>query len=39
MERGQIVADGPPAQVLGAQSGSRPKPEIRVTNSRSPARA
>jgi len=37
MEKGQIAADGPPAKVLGGQAGSRP--EIKVTNSRSPASA
>jgi len=39
MEKGQIAADGPPGKVLGAQTGSKPRPEIKVTNSRSPASA
>ena len=39
MEKGQIVSDGPPAKVLGAEPATKAKREIRVSNSRSPASA
>jgi len=42
LEKGQVVADGTPAEVLGVQSPEKPervKPEIKVKNSRSAASA
>lgn len=39
MEKGQIAYDGAPASVPGVQPAAKPKPEIKVSNSRRPASA